>query len=214
MIINCIGDSHTSFFSGFDCIIPEWPQKGRDFFGNIKAYRIGPVLAYSLHKRWHKGRRLLFDIVKTLNPEDDVVMLCFGEIDCRTHIVKQASSRNMTIEKVVGLTVSKYFSVITKIKDLGFNVWAWNVILPQRKYIDSDEYPSVGTYDERKKATLLFNEKLRCLCDSNGVKFVYIADEVGDEHYLDEIHLSQKAMPIMIRKLEDMGIKIERQIIQ
>jgi len=38
-------------------------------------------------------------------------MLCFGEIDCRTHIVKQARSRNMTIEKVVGLTVSKYFSV-------------------------------------------------------------------------------------------------------
>lgn len=94
------------------------------------------------------------------------------------------------------------------------HVWAWNVILPQRKYIDSDEYPSVGTYDERKKATQLFNEKLRCLCDSNGIKFVYITDEIGDEHYLDEIHLSQKAMPIMIRKLEGMGIKIERQIIQ
>jgi len=144
----------------------------------------------------------------------DFVMLCFGEIDCRTHIVKQARSRNMTIEKVVGLTVSKYFSVITKIKDLGFNVWAWNVILPQRKYIDSDGYPSVGTYDERKKATQLFNEKLRSLCNSNGVKFVYFKAEIDGEHYLNEIHLSQKAMPIVIRKLEDMGIKIERQIIQ
>jgi len=38
-------------------------------------------------------------------------------------------------------------------------------------------------------------------------------DEIDDEHYLDEIHLSQKAMPIVIRKLEDVGIKIERQII-
>ncbi|MDP8217188.1 MAG: hypothetical protein P9M03_00480, partial [Candidatus Theseobacter exili] len=94
------------------------------------------------------------------------------------------------------------------------NVWAWNVILPQRKYIDSDEYPSIGTYDERKKATQLFNEKLRRLCDRNGVKFVYIMDEIDDEHYLDGTHLSQKAMPIVIRKLEDMGIKIERQIIQ
>jgi len=62
MIINCIGDSHASFFSGFDCIIPEWPQNGNCYFKNIKAYRIGPVLAYSLHKRWHKGGRLLFKI--------------------------------------------------------------------------------------------------------------------------------------------------------
>ena len=195
-------------------MIPEWPQNGNCYFKNIKAYRIGPVLAYSLHKKWHKGRRLLFKIVKTLNPQNDVVMLCFGEIDSRNQIVKQARSKNMTIDKVVELTVSKYFSVITEIKDLGFNVWAWNVILPQRKYIDSEEYPSIGTYDERKKATQLFNEKLRCLCDRGGVKFIYIADEIGDEHYLDEIHLSQKAMPITIRKLEDMGIKIERKIIQ
>ena len=172
------------------------------------------MLAYSLRKRWHKGRRLLLDIVKTLNPENDVVMLCFGEIDCGTHIVKQARSKNMTIEKVVELTVNKCFSVITKIKKLGFDVWAWNIILPQRKYIDSEEYPSFGTYDERKKATQLFNEELRCLCDRNGVKFLYIADEIGGEHYLDEIHLSQKAMPIVIRRLEDMGISIERHIIQ
>lgn len=101
-------------------------------------------------------------------------MLCFGEIDCRIQIVKQARSKNMTIEKVVELTINKYFSVIAKIKDLGFNVSVWNVILPQRKYIDSEEYPSVGAYDERKKATQLFNEKLRCLCDSNGVKSLYI----------------------------------------
>ncbi len=50
-------------------------------------------------------------------------MLCFGEIDYRTQIVKQVRSKNMTIEKVVELTINKYFSVIAKIKDLGFNVW-------------------------------------------------------------------------------------------
>ena len=37
VIVHCIGDSHASFFSGFDCIIPEWPQKGNNFFRNIKA---------------------------------------------------------------------------------------------------------------------------------------------------------------------------------
>ncbi|MBW2558591.1 MAG: hypothetical protein JRD69_07160 [Deltaproteobacteria bacterium] len=163
MIINCIDDSHASFFSGFDCIIPEWPQNGNCYFKNIKAYRIGPVLAYSLHRRWHKGRRLLFKIVKTLNPQNDVVMLCFGEIDCRTHIVKQARSKNTPIEKVVELMVNKYFSVITKIKWLGFNVWVWNVILPQKKDIKSEEYSSVGTYDERKQHSYLMKSSDVCV---------------------------------------------------
>jgi len=52
------------------------------------------------------------------------------------------------------------------------------------------------------------------LCDSNDVKFVYIADEIGDEYYLDEIHLSQKAMPITIGKFEDMGITIEKKVVR
>jgi len=52
------------------------------------------------------------------------------------------------------------------------------------------------------------------LCDSKDVKVVYVADEIGDEHYLDGIHLSQKAMPITIGKFEDMGIKIESKVIQ
>ena len=210
MIINCIGDSHASFFSGFDRMIPEWPQKGKNFLGNIAAYRIGAILAYSLQKKRHKGRKLLFNITKTLNPENDIVMLCFGEIDCRTQIVKQARSKNMSIEQTVEFTVKKYFSVIMEIKDLGFKTWAWNVILPQMQHIDSEECPSVGTYNERKESTQLFNEKLRCLCARNGVKFVYIADKISNEHYMDGIHLSQKAMPIMIRKLEDMGFEIER----
>ena len=210
MMINCIGDSHVSFLSGFDSMIPEWPQKARSCFGNIKAYRIGAILAYSLHKRGHKGRKLLFNIIEAFNIENDIVMLCFGEIDCRTQIVKQARSKNISIEQTVEFTVKNYFSVIMEIKDLGFKVWVWNVILPQMQYINTQEYPSVGTYDERKSTTKLFNEKLRCLCDSRDVKFFYIVDEIGNEHYLDEIHLSQKAMPIMIKRIEDMGFEIER----
>ena len=50
-------------------------------------------------------------------------MLCFGGIDCRTQIVKQTKSKKMIIEKVIELTVNRYFSAITKIKDLEFNVW-------------------------------------------------------------------------------------------
>jgi len=40
-------------------------------------------------------------IVRVSNPENDVIMLCFVEIDYRTQIVKQTKSKNMIVEKVV-----------------------------------------------------------------------------------------------------------------
>lgn len=46
--IYCIGDSHASFFSGYDRIQPSWPNKSTNKFSFLKNYRLGPVLAYNL----------------------------------------------------------------------------------------------------------------------------------------------------------------------
>ena len=55
-VIYCIGDSHVSFFSGKDAIVPCWPFPSEDMIPFFRTFRLGPVLAYNLVKVGTKTR--------------------------------------------------------------------------------------------------------------------------------------------------------------
>ncbi len=215
-LIYCIGDSHVSFFSGTDRIQPLWPEVSNDTLSQFKTFRIGPVLAYNLceNNTKTKGREKLFDVIRTEVPHKSKVLLCFGEIDCRAHLLKQAQAQGRDINDIVCECVGRYFSCIKEILALGHELLIWNVI-PSTRYekITNEEYPVYGTCAERNQVTKLFNEYTERLCEQTGCKFISIYEQLlgSDgltqmEYFKDPIHLSQKVMPWVLKKIQDHAV--------
>ena len=66
-IIFCIGDSHTSVFSGSgtkanQIMQPVWPEKASNKIRFLRSYRIGPATAYQSIKKINKNE--ILDLIK------------------------------------------------------------------------------------------------------------------------------------------------------
>lgn len=208
--IHCIGDSHVSFFSGQDRIQPAWPEQSQDLLPYFKTYRLGAVLAYSLAKfeTSMRGREKLFSILDQL-PQQSTVLLCFGEIDCRAHLLKQADLQNLDISVVIEKCVETYAEVVREIKNRNYNVVVWNATpsFPPGTANDPD-YPAYGSCRQRNQVTKLFNLCLERHLKPAGVPFISIFNRLikrnGDtvtRFLMDEIHLNQSAMPLVVKAL-------------
>lgn len=215
MIIHCIGDSHTNFFSGTDEMQPEWPAPDiRNRLPLFRSYRIGPVLAYNLceYGTATRGREKLELLLTSLDPGSQI-MLCFGEIDCRAHIILQSKKQKRPIEAIISETVDRYFSMILQIGEMGFQPLVWNVIPSAPTEINDKitvppQYQFHGSCAERNHVTRIFNQTLKTLAESARIHFLSIYERlfledgsVNLSYFSDEIHLSQKAMPLVLESL-------------
>ena len=209
--IYCIGDSHAGFFSGYDRMQPGWPNKSTNKYSFLKSYRLGPVLAYNLcnFKTRSKGREKLLYILTHFVPLGSKVLFCFGEIDCRAHLLKQSEIQRRDIHDIIRECVDRYFTVIKDTKKKGFDIIVWNV-MPSGIIDDAleKEYPFYGTNSERNKVSKYFNEYLKQKLEGIDILFIDIFDklvfenfETNDSYYFDGVHLSQKAMPYFLNEL-------------
>lgn len=208
-IIHCIGDSHVSFFSGRNSMQPQWPDRSRDVIPLFKSYRLGAVLAWSLPDFGTSslGKEKLLEVIETI-PKNSYVLFCFGEIDSRVHILKQAKKQKKDAKIVAEECAKKYFQSILEIKkDFKPIVWGAVPSTISEKVIDN-RYPHVGTCRERNEITKVFNDTLEKLSTENEVKFVSIFDKLvtedyltKDKFYIDKVHLSQRAMPLAIKEI-------------
>ena len=203
--IHCIGDSHSSFFCGQDRIVGRMEDNSSCLLG-FQVYYIGPVLAYNLceENSSTKGREIIFHILKTKIPMGSRLLLCFGEIDCRYHILKQADCQNIRYCLVVDECVARYVRFIKEIKSNAYDVYIWNATptAPDSSTTNS-AYPRYGTEPQRNGVTAYFNNRLQSALQEIEVPFVSIFDQLIDsrsytrrEYLMDGIHLSQKAMPL------------------
>lgn len=210
-IIHCIGDSHASFFSGYDRIQLGWPNKSINKYLFLKSYRLGPVLAYNLcdFKTRSRGREKLLYILTHFIPLGSKVLFCFGEIDCRAHLLKQSEIQKRDIHDIIRECVDRYFSVIKDTKEKGFDVLVWNIV-PSGITDDAldKEYPFYGTNVERNKVSKYFNEYLKQKLEKFNILFIDIFDKLifenfrtNNNYYFDGIHLSQKALPYFLNEL-------------
>ena len=211
-IIHCIGTSHVCFFAG-KRVHKEYPK----FIGTnhpFKTYRLGATLAYNLcsYHTTTRGREKLFGLLKHL-PEKSNILLCYGEVDCRSHLVKQAAKQSRPLKEVVQECVDRYLGVVVEVKNLGFNVGVWGVT-PSTNH-DKDVYPRGhpfpchGTLQERNMAAKIFNNYLKELSDRKNIIFVSIFEEIINEdctpkedYYIDAIHLSNKGFPLALDKIK------------
>jgi hypothetical protein len=180
MSIHTIGDSHS--YHGWSGII---------------SHHLGPVLCFSFGKK-----KLNICDIRNFNIKDnDSIVFCFGEIDCRCHIHKHITD-TITYQDIINNIVDNYFEAIElnvstsqiKLK----NICVYNVVPPIQKYntIENTEYPFLGTDEERKKYTLYFNKKLKKKCIENNYIYFDIYDKYIDENGFLKKELSDNTVHI------------------
>lgn len=203
--IHAIGDSHVMLFTGQDVLPPVYPEKSDDKLKEFKTYRLGPVLAYNLAEAGHPSREKLFFVVGKV-PKQSKVMLCFGEIDCRAHVVKQAQLQSISILKAAAKVAERYFEVVKEVAALRETI-VWCPTPQSASTHSSNKFPTVGTNEERNQATYYFIATLNALASREGIAtadiyFKLVNRWVSDERYFfDSAHLSQKALPLALAAL-------------
>lgn len=181
MTIHTIGDSHSEF--GWTNILGEY-----DF--QISIHRIGPVLCYSFGKEPFSRFKIKDFKIK----DGDSIIFCFGEIDCRSRIGKYVSNI-VNYKSMIHGIVKRYFEAIKLNVDflnLNLNkICVFNVVPPQRKdyfYIaEDDEYPFLGSDEERMSYTRRFNKEIKNRCEDYNYLFFDVYKEYeNDDGFLKE----------------------------
>lgn len=209
MTIHCIGDSHSAVFSGEDRMQPCWPEPAANLIPYFKSYRIGAATAYQIRNKQHLIEQVL---ISANLQSDDKLMFCFGEVDNRNHLIKQANLQNRSIDSTVDECVERYLSAMEYYKKYGLDIIIWGPIATCY-----DCVPKVGSMEERNTATKIFNEKLKEKCDKIGFYFESIFfemlndDMTTNDYYIDDwkdskMHLSQRAIPLIIEKFKKQGL--------
>jgi hypothetical protein len=214
-VVHVIGDSHVALFSGSDRMIDAWPRSSKDPSGRFRAFRLGPVLAYRLCDlaTTARGReKLLTTLAYGPVPPKGTVMLCFGEIDCRYHLLRQAELQGRDAEEVVSECVARYARVVLEVQAMGFATCVWGVI-PANEVTPAEEdpeCPSWGTARERTVVARMFNDMLADRLEPHGVPVISIFDRlVGPDglptrgYYMDSVHLSQTALPLATEAISE-----------
>jgi hypothetical protein len=178
------------------------------------CYRLGAVLAYNLDKYGTatRGKESLDEILTTLDPRKDILLLSFGEIDCRAHILRQVQDKHRDLQEVVDNCVSNYLTAVKEITRRNFRVFIWNAVYSANFLEKNDdlEYPYRGTVRERNMVTELFNRTLNAMAGTAGAVFVDISGLLidkstgltKDEFYQDSVHLSRRLFTLAIRKID------------
>lgn len=206
-MIHVIGDSHVMVFSGKEYVPDTVDDRG--FLPPFTTYRLGPFTAYNI-----ANKRSLIETVITQNVKaGDSVMFCFGEIDCRAHLIRQSEIQQRPLEDVVRECVARYSALFDVQDKYGVRTLIWNVPASSREDVASGEFSTYGTCEQRNRVTRIFNTMLGEVCEERHLPFVSIFESLVDEddltnseYYADAIHLSQKAMPLILDELRKQGL--------
>jgi hypothetical protein len=202
-LVHVVGDSHVVPFRGSMPFL---------------AHHLGAATAYNLPKKNSstKSNERLFKIINKLG-KSDIVMLSFGEIDCRIHIYYQhkKSNERYSISDLIDRTISNYGEVMAQLKEREVNFCVY-CVSPATKVGNEYKYPFYGTPEVRSQINRMFNEKLKAFCQKNGYRFIDIYDKVADKDGLmlkeysgDDIHLNKKAVGLVRAELrEKIGVII------
>jgi len=185
-----------------------------DPYLNFNPHRIGAYLAYSLGDPNHDAHKKLFAVVNAI-PKKDTILLSFGEIDIRVHVVKQSEKQSKSIESVISEIVYSYSIAITCVLNTGRKVIIWCPIPTCNHYDPSADisaenpFPHIGRIEERNQANLYFLESLKKSVPEEIILMDLYKELINEdmtskgEYFMDEVHLSQKVMPMILEKFRE-----------
>lgn len=225
-MIYFIGDSHVSVFSGVDKTIrgtrhiqPEFGtcytlSQGQllpvisPFEQKIPyfcAIKIGSNTAYNSFTKLPRIEQAIseYDVKKT-----DYIFLSFGEIDIRHHISFQASKNNISISECIKLCVDRYIETLLYLKNKG---WKIGVVAPPPSTKINNSPQEHSNVIFRNQMTIEFSEYLKIKCSESQIIFkdfskkLMLSDGTTDQRFImDDIHLSQQAMPFILEEFSDL----------
>jgi hypothetical protein len=208
--IAIIGDSHSTFWSGHNAIRP-----GGCIFPDVDIYHVGPATAHNLYRTDGYTSKFFQAIAGSFAPVREQyggAVLCFGEIDCRAHVVRHAIVTGRRIEDAVQDTVQNYIHFIdwfARTFAIPVVIWGPGPSTGIRTRSFDPGFPCTGTTVERNFATLTFNEMMGSWAQKrSGIAFGTIFPDLvnadgttrDDAHY-DGCHVDIRHMDIAIRKL-------------
>lgn len=195
-----IGDSHASLFSGVDGLQPVWPEPSAAALPGVRSVRLGSRLAYSLTREGHAVRSEVRAALRQV-PRNGAVVFAFGEIDCRCHVVPQASKSGRSIKAVAKILAGGYVKAAVELagkKSVGFLA----APPPPSQDVIDPAFPTRGTFAERAAAAEAFNSELEFQAAKHGCKLVSfshcLVDERGarrEDMFQDLIHCRVSALP-------------------
>tara|TARA_R100000544_G_scaffold37157_2_gene27475 strand:- start:136 stop:816 length:681 start_codon:yes stop_codon:yes gene_type:complete len=225
-MIYIIGDSHVSIFSGTDTthnglrhIQPEFGTCYTLSQGALRSpinkfeqripyfcpIKIGSNTAWNSYDKLPIIEQAIqeYEITKK-----DYIFACFGEIDIRNHIGIQNDKNNLGLKVNIESCVNRYFKTILYLNNKYLNVGVYGSPPSSVGWKDTFGYKDVIT---RNNMTLLFNNYLKEKCITHNIIFKDISnfmikeDGSTDEAFImDDIHLSQKAIPLLIEEFKDL----------
>ena len=179
--IAAFGDSHVNAFRGIEGI-------SINYLGAATAYNLSSESSSS------GGGRRLKEKLKTLDAEANAILLCFGEIDCRAHVVRQAYVANKSIHATAVDTAKAYFNLVLSIKERGYQVIVYG------PHGSGSQFNSFGLESHRNTAIKSFNNSLRESCLKHDIYFFSLNNLLVDPVSLltrrawltDDVHLPEE----------------------
>lgn len=203
-LIYVIGDSHIGSFKNSKLFI---------------LRSMGAATAYNLknNKSTTRSNEKFFNVINKINKKRDIVMLVFGEIDCRIHIYNQYKKNKgkFTITELIDGAISNYGHILKQLKQMGisFCVYGVTAATTQENFYN---YPFYASPEMHKKIYREFNERLGKFCRDKGYKYIDVYSKVSDkngfvkkEYVRDPVHLNGKVKEFVIPWLnKEFGINI------
>jgi len=168
--IHTVGDSHSLF---------GWKDLKKS---PVKINHLGPRLMFTFGTS--AGSIVDESIIRSLNAHD-LLVFCFGEIDCRCHIHKHVSSEisyHAIIEKIVDSYVAGILNLRTKYNLEDIKIAVYSVVPPIRRVdgIENSSFPFLGTDLDRLNYQQYMNLILRKKCNERNIIFFDITTHYAD----------------------------------
>jgi hypothetical protein len=210
MNIHCIGNSHLNTFS--------YTSGFTNFqFSNNPIFRfhwLGPVIAYNYYEHYLQKTK---EYLKTINKENDYVIIVVGEVDCRLHLPKQADEQHKSDDTIVKECIDRLSRVFNELKqEYKLIIFGTHPTTPEQHNMSNIDRPIYGDMKRRNNICVLWNNYLQQYSKDNNISYISIYEYLVDEHnntkteyFFDYCHLNGiKVIPFIQQEFLKIGITL------
>lgn len=209
MLIHCIGNSHINNFS-----FSRKLNYAESFNKLFKLYHLGGVIAYNFVE--HHLNKVVSDILPKINKEEDYILFCVGEVDCRLHLPLQADKQDRSDEDITLECLGRFNRVYGILDGYKFIFASTHPTTRLPHNMSNEESPVYSSCDRRNNICNIWNKEVQDFAEKTGSPYInfykYLVDKnnlTKEEYYLDYCHLnSRKIRPFLKLEFESIGIKI------
>ena len=215
------GDSHSVIWSGSDIL-----GKKRNIFQNVDIHHLGSALAYNLLDdsgktpgKW--GKQIIQILNESNHSNISYIILCFGEIDIRTQVIKRAVSADISIAKSaskIAKRITQFAKLLMEQFDIPIIIWEPVPSSSDKNFRFHPEFPAVGSETERNIATYevaltlrsetlrLYKQEKSIYCFGAYEKLTRFHETIV-EYFSDGCHLNLAGLEVALKELSALDQK-------